>query len=283
MKKYLLVLLLVIFIIPSIAFASWWNPFSWFENWTFHKTEITQPAIPTGSQSLQDLNNPYLHPNAEPADTPSTTTTEPTNNSTDEVQKLQKEINDLKNQKSNSQKTENIVAPTPAPTPAPVPAPVLAPVVAPTLAPALTETGYQVCSEQFSNETWDGTMANGKYNCVCQSGYGWNSTSGSCQSNQQAQAQITPLLQQIADIKHKALGEAIGEMTSGSSVVGNGNATRILNNANTQITQLNSEIYNIESNAGIPISAPTPLFNSLPYPPYGGINCSVINNTVICQ
>jgi hypothetical protein len=31
MKKYLLVLLLVVFIIPSVAFASWWNPFSW--NW----------------------------------------------------------------------------------------------------------------------------------------------------------------------------------------------------------------------------------------------------------
>lgn len=31
MKKYLLSLLLIVFIIPSIAFASWWNPFSW--NW----------------------------------------------------------------------------------------------------------------------------------------------------------------------------------------------------------------------------------------------------------
>ncbi len=29
MKKYILVLLLTIFIIPSIALASWWNPFSW--------------------------------------------------------------------------------------------------------------------------------------------------------------------------------------------------------------------------------------------------------------
>jgi len=29
MKKYLTVLFLVAFIVPSVAFASWWNPFSW--------------------------------------------------------------------------------------------------------------------------------------------------------------------------------------------------------------------------------------------------------------
>lgn len=37
MKKYLLGLLVIIFIVPSIAFASWWNPFSWFSGWTFQK------------------------------------------------------------------------------------------------------------------------------------------------------------------------------------------------------------------------------------------------------
>jgi len=41
MKKYLLVLLLIVFIIPSVALASWWNPFSWFNSWNFNKTEIT--------------------------------------------------------------------------------------------------------------------------------------------------------------------------------------------------------------------------------------------------
>ena len=30
MKKYLSILFLIAFIIPSIAFASWWNPFTWF-------------------------------------------------------------------------------------------------------------------------------------------------------------------------------------------------------------------------------------------------------------
>jgi len=32
MKKYLSVLILAVFIIPSIALASWWNPISWFSN-----------------------------------------------------------------------------------------------------------------------------------------------------------------------------------------------------------------------------------------------------------
>jgi hypothetical protein len=34
------------------------------------------------------------------------------------------------------------------------------------------ESGYQVCSAAYPNETWDGTYSSdGKYNCVCDSGY----------------------------------------------------------------------------------------------------------------
>jgi hypothetical protein len=41
MKKYLSILFLIAFIVPSVAFASWWNPISWFNNWNFfHKTEV---------------------------------------------------------------------------------------------------------------------------------------------------------------------------------------------------------------------------------------------------
>ena len=60
MKKYLLVLFIAVFIIPSIAFASWWNPFSW--NWgnffnspkqnqtqNFTTTVPTTPDITTSS------------------------------------------------------------------------------------------------------------------------------------------------------------------------------------------------------------------------------------------
>jgi len=41
MKKYISIAILVVFIIPSIAFASWWNPLSWFNNWNFNKGEKT--------------------------------------------------------------------------------------------------------------------------------------------------------------------------------------------------------------------------------------------------
>lgn len=37
MKKYLLALLLAVIIVPSVAFASWWNPLSWS---IFHRTEV---------------------------------------------------------------------------------------------------------------------------------------------------------------------------------------------------------------------------------------------------
>lgn len=41
MKKNILIIALIIFITPSIALASWWNPLSWFNDWNFfHKTEV---------------------------------------------------------------------------------------------------------------------------------------------------------------------------------------------------------------------------------------------------
>lgn len=73
MKKYLLILFLIVFIIPSIAFASWWNPFSWFNSWTFHKTE----TIPQEQVEIQKT-------------------------SEEKISELQKQVDDLKNQKLNS-------------------------------------------------------------------------------------------------------------------------------------------------------------------------------------
>lgn len=45
MKKYLPVLFLIIFLAPSIALASWWNPFSWFKKSTpvVQKEESQKP------------------------------------------------------------------------------------------------------------------------------------------------------------------------------------------------------------------------------------------------
>jgi hypothetical protein len=40
-KKYLIVLILVLFTVPSIALASWWNPGSWFRKDYVETTKIT--------------------------------------------------------------------------------------------------------------------------------------------------------------------------------------------------------------------------------------------------
>lgn len=59
MKKNILIIALVIFIAPSIALASWWNPFSWFNKWTFfHKTEVKtgqEVVIPTTNKDISGL------------------------------------------------------------------------------------------------------------------------------------------------------------------------------------------------------------------------------------
>jgi hypothetical protein len=51
MRKYLLVLFLIVFIIPSIAFASWWNPFSWFKKQTV-PSPVVQVSVPISNQTL---------------------------------------------------------------------------------------------------------------------------------------------------------------------------------------------------------------------------------------
>lgn len=44
MKKHIILVVLVVVLVPSIAFASWWNPLSWFNNWTFKKA-VSQPQM----------------------------------------------------------------------------------------------------------------------------------------------------------------------------------------------------------------------------------------------
>ena len=51
MRKYLTVLLLTIFIIPSIALASWYNPFSWFRKQTV-PSPVVQVSVPISNQIL---------------------------------------------------------------------------------------------------------------------------------------------------------------------------------------------------------------------------------------
>jgi len=42
MKKYISIVSLLLILVPSIALASWWNPLTWFNNWTFQKQEKVQ-------------------------------------------------------------------------------------------------------------------------------------------------------------------------------------------------------------------------------------------------
>lgn len=60
MKKYLLVLLLIVFVAPSVAFASWWNPFSW--NW---KALFTSPV-------KEEVQIEKQAPEIKPVDKPTT-------------------------------------------------------------------------------------------------------------------------------------------------------------------------------------------------------------------
>ena len=80
MKKYLIILFLAVFIIPSIAFASWWNPFSWF------KKKVVPPPVVQVSI--------------------------PTNND-QEIENLKKQVDELKkqsaNNKASTQTTQNVV------------------------------------------------------------------------------------------------------------------------------------------------------------------------------
>lgn len=94
MKKYLSIIFLLVLIVPSIALASWWNPLSWFNNWSFHKQEII-PQIQEIDQTTKSEN------------------TESVNSQTEEINKLKKQIEELKNQKPNDKvNTKEIQIPT---------------------------------------------------------------------------------------------------------------------------------------------------------------------------
>jgi len=57
MKKYLSILLLLVFIAPFTALASWWNPLSWFNDWSFNKKEInSQIQVDTQKTSEEKIN-----------------------------------------------------------------------------------------------------------------------------------------------------------------------------------------------------------------------------------
>ena len=60
-KIYIIALLLIVFIVPSVALAAWWNPFSWsFWNIIFHTQTTTTQNNTNTSQGGNSMNPPQL-------------------------------------------------------------------------------------------------------------------------------------------------------------------------------------------------------------------------------
>jgi len=79
MKKYLIYLLLVTVLFPSVALASWWNPLSWFNNWSFSKNDKTvlleqqksaEEKINELQKELNDLKNKQLDSSSQSIELP---------------------------------------------------------------------------------------------------------------------------------------------------------------------------------------------------------------------
>ena len=137
---------------------------------------------------------------------------------------------------------------------------------------APVETGYQVCSEEFPNTTWDGTYGtDGKFNCPCLTGYVLSSDKTSCQLQTDNSAQIDALYQQIITIKEvyndssRRLGEVYAEKIGANDAnpiplqfAEGRDATytnqynlaqqNLLNDANAKIEQINLKIQQLQLN-----------------------------------
>lgn len=57
MKKYILIIFLLIITYPTVTFAAWWNPLTWFNNWNpsrrTEKTEVLENKINTLEHKLK--------------------------------------------------------------------------------------------------------------------------------------------------------------------------------------------------------------------------------------
>ncbi len=67
MKKYLLMILLVTFIVPSVALASWWNPFTWkiFQKRHTKEVQVEKPAVATmETRPIAEIKQPEVETEA---------------------------------------------------------------------------------------------------------------------------------------------------------------------------------------------------------------------------
>lgn len=66
MKKYFIPLFLIIFIAPSVAFASWWNPFSWFKKTGINESIIVKKEeVISNTKPKEDKKNIVPHTTKE--------------------------------------------------------------------------------------------------------------------------------------------------------------------------------------------------------------------------
>jgi len=231
MKKNLSVLLLIAFIIPSVAFASWWNPISWFNNWSFNKKITPQVQVVekelTSEEKIEELQKQLDELKNEK--------TVSSNMITPET----KEIKEIKENTTND-KIKTVVSPQhegcfesngkwfntitgnscdTVTTP--------------------TKTGYELCSEAFNNGTWDGTYkSDGKLNCVCRNGYISNSDGTACQTKPtESQVQYQAMLDKIDKQEKERLQEEEDRKNSPECI----SATKALSKINEEIKPLQAK------------------------------------------
>ena len=263
MKKYITLLFLIVFIVPSVALASWWNPLSWFNGWNFNKTEIT-------------TENP-----AQKITVPNTTTTNDVSSKIIIPTANTKQKNPPVVEKTTSQKDTAQPQQVPQVVPPPV---VIAPPQQPIVSTPLKtdnqkcqdkyginsnwtgqvnsqggptcgcrsgyaldsnnicgvqKTGYQICSEKFPNETWDGTYnSSGGYNCICQSGYVWNNNQASCQPYVSPSKSVACQTAQQNLATFEQQHNVMGDLTTGTSPVGEGNTAILYQSISAQLSSL---------------------------------------------
>lgn len=124
MKKNILIVLSLAILVPQIAFAAWWNPFSWFNNWNFFKKEQpleTSIILPKDTEKTEAKSE---NANIKPTNTsslpiapknvsvkinptPIAPTMEVSTNPTNDVSNLQEKIDNLSEQVKNLQEKNN--------------------------------------------------------------------------------------------------------------------------------------------------------------------------------
>ncbi len=207
---------LAVFIIPSIVFASWWNPLTWFSKTvpTTVQPINTQNLSP---QELQDLNNTYLHQNTNSiisqksisiTDSNTTKTTSAKNNN--QICANDYGVGSIWTKKLNSQggpicdcqvyfmwntsHTSCVVVP--------------------------IKTSDQICQDSYGiNSNWSGTKNDKEgLNCSCKTGYEWNSNKTSCMAIPPVTSEQITRLTFLCNFleKQNSLSDTAKACTSGS-------------------------------------------------------------------